>query len=44
MKKVSEIIGLKYDFEFGCMFFGGQEVECIDIRIVFFKLIDYVSK
>lgn len=43
-KKASEITGLKYDFESGCMFSGGQEVECIDIRLALLKLIDYVSK
>lgn len=36
--------GLKYDFESGCMFSGGQELECIDIRLALLKLIDYVSK
>lgn len=43
-KKASEITGLKYDFESGCMFSGGQKVECIDIRLALLKLIDYVSK
>lgn len=39
-KKASEITGLKYDFESGCMFSGGQGVECIDIRLALLKLID----
>lgn len=43
-KKASEITGLKYDFDSGCMFSSGSQVECVDIRLGLLKLIEYLSK
>ncbi|XP_061168272.1 uncharacterized protein LOC133177209 [Saccostrea echinata] len=43
-KKASEITGLKYDFDLGCMFSLGREVECVDIRLGLLKMIEYLSK